>query len=293
MSDENKNKEISVTPTGGALINPNELNTAGSAAAAMQEIQAAVVMAKQFPRNETEVWAKLMESCKKPTMAAIATYAYRRGGNDITGPSVQLARLMAQRWGNIRFGLNIVAETDESVHIRGWAWDMETNDKSEADDRFKKLVQRKQKGGGTKWIKPDERDLRELINRRGAILKRNCLLEILPRDLTDDAVLVCQATVKGNMSDPKAVAKNLILQFQDHRVTVAMLNEYVGREDWDVATCAHLQEVLTSLKDGNSKRDDHFSGAQMAANQDGDQQAKPDESKKLNLSDLAAREGEE
>lgn len=289
MTDEANNKEVSVTPAGGALINPNELHTAGSAAAAMQEIQAAVVMAKQFPRNEKELWGKLMESCKRPTMAAAATYAYPRGGTTITGPSVNLARLAAQRWGNIRFGLQIVGDTEESIQIKGWAWDMQTNDYVEAEDRFKKLVQRKQKGGGTKWIKPDERDLRELVNRRGAILKRNCLLEILPRDLIEDAVLVCQSTVKGNMSDPKAEAKNLILKFQNYQVTVAMLNEYVGREDWDVATCAHLQEVLTSLKDGNSKRDDYFSGGKMDANQEG----QPDESKKLNLGDLAAGEDAE
>ncbi len=49
----------------------------------------------------------------------------------------------------------------------------------EIDDTFRKKIQRK-RDGQTVWVTPDERDLRELTNKRGAILERNCLLKLQP-----------------------------------------------------------------------------------------------------------------
>jgi len=74
----------------------------------------------------------------------------------------------------------VVSLTDEHVHIRGFAIDLETNASTEYEDQFKRLVQRKGRDGETHWVQPDERDLRELIGRRGAILVRNAILSYTP-----------------------------------------------------------------------------------------------------------------
>ena len=50
-----------------------------------QEVQAAVVMAKRFPRDWVEVERKLIQSCKRPKLAEIAIYEYPRGGTEGNG----------------------------------------------------------------------------------------------------------------------------------------------------------------------------------------------------------------
>lgn len=247
--------------TGLSVTAGKELQIGSSVSAEMAEIQGAIILAKQFPRSYEKCWGELMEACKRETLAKEARYSYPRGGTNVTGPSVHLARVEAQCYGNIRFGLDIVRMDEDTITIRGWAWDIEKNIKVTADDHFKKLIYRKKDGGV--WIKPDERDLRELVNRRGAILKRNCILEILPRDFTEDAVAQCKATLKSGIKDPKGEAKRMILKFQDFNVSVEMLNGYIGNESWDADDIIRLTEVYTALKDGAAKREDYF-GSSLA-----------------------------
>ena len=231
---------------------------AASTAAAISEIQAAVVLAKQFPRDYETCWEALMSACRRKTLAGMATYAYPRGGKQISGPSVNLARVAAQCFKNFRWGLDVIRDDDEYIQIQGWAWDVENNTKVTADDRFKKLTQRK-KDGKTVWVTPDERDLRELVNRRGALLVRNCILHIVPPDFIEDAVGVCKKTKSDSIKDPKGEAKKLILEFQNLLVTVDMLRKFVGHSDsWSADEIVRLGEIRDAIRDGNSKREAFF-----------------------------------
>lgn len=240
---------------GGIDIRPiGELQVSSQAATALQEIQGAIFLAKQFPRNENQCFGKLMEACKRKTLAEKAAYSFPRGGSTVSGPSVNIARVAAQIYGNVRWGLDILRADEDDMTIEGWAWDIENNVKVTAQDNFKKLVFRKNGG----WVKPDERDLRELVNRRGAILVRNCLLQILPKDLIEDALAMCRKILKSEIKDPKGEAKRMIVQFADYGVTVEQLQEYTGQTDWDADTLVELQEILTAIKDGVSKPKEYF-----------------------------------
>lgn len=229
-----------------------EMNVATASTAAMHEIQGAILVAKKFPRDMNKVFASLMTSCQRKQMAEIANYNYPRGGRDITGPSVNLARVAAQCYGNVRFGLSTMWEDADNVLIEGWAWDVENNTKVALQDKLKKSIQRK-KNGVTVWVTPDERDLRELINRRGAILVRNALLQVLPKDLIDDAVKQCAATIREGLGDPRFEIKKLILQFRDLGVNVDMLNKVIGGKDWTLDDIVRLKGIFTSISEGNTK----------------------------------------
>ena len=138
--------------------------------------------------------------------------------------------------------------------IQGFAWDLESNTYVPLQDRFKKLIFRKGKG----WIVPDERDLRELINRRGAILTRNCLLMILPRDLIEDALGVADQTLKSDIKDPASEQKKLILQFDKWGVTVDQLNKYVGGTKWSKDDLVQLIRALQGLENKETTREELF-----------------------------------
>lgn len=285
---EVRNQNQDVPGTAGMDIGAGgELQVAGNVASALQEIQGAMFMAKRFPRNFNHVFGRLMEACQRKTLAQIATYSFPRGGQTVSGPSVNLARVAAQTYGNIRFGLEVLRDDDESMLIRGWAWDVETNTKGSYEDSFKKLIYRK-KGG---WIKPDERDLRELVNRRGAILVRNALLHVLPRDLIEDAMEICRKTLRLNVKDPKSAAKHLILNFQQYGVTPEMLNGYIGTDNWSADEIVDLTEVYNALKEGHAKVRDFFGGTREDATDKNATDPNALDSSKMEVGDASTHQG--
>lgn len=232
----------------------HELAPTGAAAEKQFEIQSAIVIAKKFPRNEEAAFEKLMKASRRTSFAEDAAYCFPRGKTSVEGPSVNLAREAARVWGNVRFGLDIIRDDEETRQIRAWAWDMESNVRVSAEDDFKKLVQRKG-DRGTMWVKPDERDLRELTNRRGAILIRNCLLQIVPKDLIEDAMERCKETLRSGASkDPESARKKIILSFSEISVTPEMLEQLLGHKigESSPAEIELLRKVYKSIVDGNS-----------------------------------------
>lgn len=240
---------------------------AGAYAAAKRqeaEIQSAMVIAKKFPRDELQAEQKINNSFGRIAMAEQAEYVYPRGGSQVRGPSVYAAREMARCWGNLRTGIDVVSETEEKVHIKGWAFDLETNYYIAVEDEFRKRVQRK-RNGQTQWVSPDERDLRELINKRGSLLIRNAILQVIPRHITEAAVMQSRATLhkkaSGQLKDsPEDVARKLVKAFGELGVTKEQLEKYLGRDvvQMEAEQYVDLQGVYKSLKDGNSRKSDHF-----------------------------------
>jgi len=90
-----------------------ELITVVDASVVYQQDKAAIdtmiATAKSFPRN--------MQRAKKNCVdivtidqetAQTCTYSVPRGGKSITGPSVHLAKIIAQQWGNLRIESKVV-----------------------------------------------------------------------------------------------------------------------------------------------------------------------------------------
>lgn len=50
-----------------------------------QEVQAAMVIAKKFPRDEVQSFNRIMRACQRKTLAEQAMYEYPRGGTKVTG----------------------------------------------------------------------------------------------------------------------------------------------------------------------------------------------------------------
>jgi len=246
------------------------------------EIQAAVVLAKRFPRDEEKARAGLLAACdleefagggdaKKPG----AYYSFPRGRtqdettgewkpNIVSGASVRMAREAARLWGNLRYGFFITHDDDDARGIVAWAWDLEKNLRTSGSDFFKKVIQRKEKGGGTIWITADERELRELTFRKAAILIRNCILQLMPGYFIDQAVAVCKTTAAGGAkTDLKDRIVMMQRAFVDIGVSGAALEKYLGkpvakstRED-----LADLRGIYESLRDGmisKEERDEMF-----------------------------------
>jgi hypothetical protein len=242
---------------GLAIRETNELAVAYDQARAQKEIEGSIVLSKKFPRDEMKIFAAIQRSCKRPTFAEKARYAFPRGGATISGPSVNLARELARLWGNVRYGFEVVRDDDDTRKIRAVAWDMESNTSVVAETEFKKLVYRKSGG----WITPDERDLRELTNKHAAILIRKCILQIVPPDFVEDAMNECARTLKGDVSaNRNEVLKKLVRAFDDIGVSTEILERRYGYRvaEFTEDDITELRAIYQSIEDGNSKREEHF-----------------------------------
>ncbi len=96
---------------------------------AVAEVQAAVLVAQNRPRDEQAALAQMRESCKMRQLADRAFFRYSRGGSAISGPSVYLARELARIWGNISHGVSELSRDDEhgQSELQAVAWDLEKN----------------------------------------------------------------------------------------------------------------------------------------------------------------------
>ena len=265
MTDENKALDMY---QGDSIVKSDEHVGAVSASVRYeQELKAALFHAAHNPRNEQKAVVAMTRTCQRASFAEKAIYSFPRGRGKVKGPSVNLAREMARCWGNIRYGLRIVGIDDEQVHIEGWGLDIETNVYISSEARFKKKIQRKNHNTGiTEWIDPDERDLRELVNKHGAIAIRNCLLQLIPYDITEDLMKKVEIiTKKAAHGDLKAnredTIRALTISFSRIGVSVDMLERYLGHAvaDINAEEVKELREIFKSIDDGNSRREEHFS----------------------------------
>ncbi|PAE17262.1 hypothetical protein CHH91_04445 [Virgibacillus sp. 7505] len=230
----------------------------------MEEVKGQIFMARQFPRNIYQAEQRILDNCKRASLAEVAVYSYPRGGTKVEGPSIRLAEVLAQNWGNLSFGVKELEQREGESVALAYAWDLETNVRQEKVF----TVKHSRKAGGKLKKLDDPRDIYELVANNGSRRVRACILGIIPGDIVEKAVQECNKTLEGGNGRPlkDRIAKTLELFKEEYGVTQQQLEEYVGYNisaftDRDLAG---LGKIYTSLKDGMSKPVDWF-GKKAAA----------------------------
>lgn len=230
---------------------------AAAVARATQEIQAALVIAQRFPRDEIKAKSRIIEACKRKELAEQAEYEYSRGGARITGPTIDLLRAIANRWGNIRFGWAEVDRRDGQSSVRCFAWDMQSN--GQAERTFTVKHWRDTQEGG--YALDDERDIYELMANQAARRVRACLEEVIDADIVSSAVDQCRMTLRTGEKVPlKDRAVQMVNAFAEFGVTQAMIEKKLGNKLDAISDnqLASLRRIFKALKDGVGKREDYF-----------------------------------
>lgn len=228
------------------------------------EVQAAMVIAKRFPRNQMEATDKILQACTRTSLAEGALYSYSKGGSDVTGPSIRMAEVLAQCWGNINFGIRELEQRNGESTVEAFAWDIETN------TRQVKVFQvghvRHTKSGVKKLTDP--RDIYELVANQGARRLRACILGVIPGDVTEAAVKQCEETLHANADVSPDGLKKLVQAFEKFGVTKDQIEARIQRrlETIRPAQVVQLKKVYASLRDGMSEIGDWFDVAVTAAN---------------------------
>lgn len=223
-----------------------------------QEVQAAMVIAKKFPRDEVESYNRIMRACQRKSLAEQAMYEYPRGGTKVTGPSIRLAEAMAQNWGNLDFGIIELEQKNGESQVMAYAWDLETNTRQ--TKIFSVPHIRGTKKGNV--LLTDPRDIYELVANQGARRVRACILGVIPGDVQDAAVEQCHKTlIEGEKKPLVDLVRDMAALFQqEFGVPLDSIETYIGckSEAFSMNDLVRLKRVVKSLRDGMAKREDFF-----------------------------------
>lgn len=240
--------------------------TAVEQSRAAAEVQAAVVVAQQCPRNIQAAMAEMRESCKQMTLAERAFYRYPKGGQTITGASVHLARELARCWGNVQYGLVEMRRDDEygQSEMQAFAWDVQTNSRNSST--FIVPHRRDTRNGPQKVT--DMRDIYELNTNNGARRVREAIFAILPPWFVEEAKDLCNQTLKSGGGKPLAQrVADAIKTFEGIGVTADRIEAKLDRPSgkWTEHDVAQLIVAFKSIQRGEITAEDEFPAPRVSA----------------------------
>ncbi len=234
------------------------------------EVQAAMIIAKKFPRNPIAAMDSILQACTRPSLAEGALYSYSRGGSEVTGPSIRLAEVAAQSWGNVQFGIRELEQRNGESTVEAFAWDVETNTRQV---KVFQVAHKRYTRSGSKKLE-DPRDIYEMVANQGARRLRACILGVIPGDVIEAAVKQCEQTLKSSADTSPEGLKKLLAAFEPFGVTQAQIEKrcQCRLEAIRPAQVVHLKKVYASLRDGMSAASDWFESTAEGAVAGGDLQ---------------------
>lgn len=237
--------------------NINQGTVAVESSRAIAEAQGKLVIAKRFPRNEIDAFAKVMTACQRKSLAEKAFYSYPRGGETVQGPTIRFAEELARCWGNLDYGIKELSQGNGNSEMQAYCWDLETNTMSVQNFTN---PHRKEVKGNIKEL-TSLRDIYENNANMAARRLRARILAVLPSDLVDEAIRECHKTLTGNNETPLIDrVKNMTVQFGKIGVTQEMIEGRLKRkiETMTAEDFTDYIGIYNSLKENNSKISDWF-----------------------------------
>lgn len=255
MSDLNPFGNEVAESAGGAIAAVGE-------AREIAEVKAAMAVAQMYPRDQRKAMDRILNSCARPTLAEKAQYAFARGGQEITGPSIRLAETIAQGWGHLQYGMRELSNVGGASEVEAYCWDLESNVRKSI--QFTVSHVRNTKKGS--YALTDSRDIYENVANNGARRVRACILAIVPGDVVEAAEQACEQTLRAKVDiSPERIAK-LLEAFAAFGVDKEAIEKKIQRRMDSIlpAQVVSLGRIYNSLRDGMSKPHEWFDVAMEA-----------------------------
>ena len=232
--------------------------TAVEESANIAEIQAKMILARNFPRDLELCMKNILFECKNKALAEKATYEFPRGDSVVKGPSIRLVECVARHYGNILSGVKEISTSldGKKATVKAYSWDLETNfaDEKVFDVEYKRVT----KNGS--YAITDPRDKYEMLANMGARRKRACIQAIIPQYIIDEAVEACQITLEESIKNEnqsksiEEIRANMLAAFKDMAdwITEEDVANVCGRPFDNIGTkdIVKLRNLYNAIKDG-------------------------------------------
>lgn len=242
-------------------LKPSSASTDVAVQRELAEVQAAVLMARRFPRDPVQAMDAILRACTRATLAEGALYTYVRGKTEITGPSIRLAEAMAQCWQNLAFGIRELEQRHGESTMEAYCWDLETNVRQ---SRVFQVRHERYSDGRTRPL-IDPRDIYEQNANQGARRLRACILGVIPGDVVEAAQRQCEETLHAEADTSPEGIRKVVDSFAQIGVTREQLEARCQRriETIRPAQVIQLRKIWQSLNDGMSSPEDWFKTPQQ------------------------------
>jgi hypothetical protein len=163
-------------------------------------IDTQIATAKTYPRNlkkaiDNAIFVVTMDV----ETASSCTYSLPRAGKVITGPTVHLAKILAQQWGNLRVEAKVVSIEQKQITSQAIAFDLENNLAIKVE--VKRSIM-------TKNGRMNEDMITVTGNAANSIAMRNAIISVIPRAVVDKIYNEARHKITGDLSDEtKLIAK--------------------------------------------------------------------------------------
>jgi hypothetical protein len=251
----------------------NNTATAVAIQQAMAEIQCRYMTARMFPRDIVQVEHKVRLSCERYGVASVAQYALPIGGKAVRGPSIRLAEVLAQCYGNLDIGKEVTGSGNDSegryTDIKIFALDLESGVRITETVRCYHYRVSKKDGAVHKTLLTDQGELERSFSMHTSKRLRECIFRVLPRDVIDKAVSWCSQTVqKGDGVKPLLErVKGMVLEYERQGITRSQLEKKVGCaiDLWTPVQFEDMLAIFRSIRDGHASADEFFSDTKQEA----------------------------
>jgi hypothetical protein len=222
-------------------------------------IDSQIATAKAYPRNVS----KAIDNCiatvvRSKDVAESCVYTVPRGKGKISGPSVNMAKIMMQFYGNFRAGARVMEIEHKTLTSEAVAFDIENN--------VSVKIQVKRSIFGKEGRFNDDMIV-VTGNAANAIALRNAIFAVIPKVFVDQVYAAAQKKIIGDVStDEKLKAKRIdaISAMKDrYNVTEKEILNAIGKESVDFITkddLVTLAGIDTAIKDGDTNADLAFRG---------------------------------
>lgn len=159
-----------------------------------------VATAKRYPRDITKaVNNSIAIATMDKETAESCGYALPRGGKPVQGPSVHLAKIIAQNWGNLRVEAKVVDITATQVVSSAVCFDLENNIAIKVEVRRK--ITNKQ------GVRFNEDMITMTGNAANSIALRNAIFAVIPEQVTKSAYNASMNMLAGDLSSEEVLIK--------------------------------------------------------------------------------------
>lgn len=209
------------------------------------EILARYQVARMSPRDWPSVTKQLVAVCQNPAFARLAYYSVPRLGGSAL--STRFAEQAHQLIRNVALDSAPVGQDETTVHYRMTATDLESNTPLGEVFRVKKLA------AGDQGV--DNEDLRSQM----AEIKRRLILSLLPPEVREQCLTLCQQVTRREDSSALAVVtKEVVAAILAVGIDAAGLKAYLGHSPTalSVEEVEELRSIASLIRSGAISLDD-------------------------------------
>lgn len=241
MQQQAEPQDATIITEGDYTITTKE--TSALATVITAEIDSQIATAKAYPRSIHKFKQRALTlATMSQEVAASCEYGLPRGGKVIKGPSVRLAEIIVNSWGNVRAGARVVLNTGRKIVSQAICHDLETN--------VCITIEVERRITDKKGI-PYNEDMQIMAgNAASSIALRNAIFKVVPKAAWDEIYQQSRFVALGDASTLVERRTKAVEYFRSKGVTDPQICQALGVnaiDDIDLDRLATLSSMKSAL----------------------------------------------